>query len=66
MPTADNALNVDVADTGFIVVDVAVAVAAPKADVAVPFIGNGEPSKPTFASSNALVFNVKRENAMTA
>ena len=61
--------------TGFVVCDVAdaeaepneaeaAATTVPKLELAVAFIGNGEPSKPTVASFNALVFKVKRENAM--
>ena len=52
------------AEVRFVTCAVPAATTVPKLELAVAFIGNGEPSKPTVASSNALVFKVKRENAM--
>jgi hypothetical protein len=52
------------AEARFVICVVAVATTVPKLELPVAFIGNGEPSKPTVASFNALVFKVKRENAM--
>jgi len=52
------------AEVEFVITAIAVAVTVPKLELPVAFIGNGEPSNPTVTSSNALVFNVKRENAM--
>ncbi len=56
--------NVAEAEAKFVICAMAAATTVPKSELAVAFIGNGEPSKPTVASSNALVSNVKRENAM--
>lgn len=52
------------AEAWFVICAEAAATTVPKVEVPVAFIGNGEPSKPTVTSSNALASNVKRENAI--
>jgi hypothetical protein len=54
----------DDADASFVIVAEAVALVPPSDDAPVAFIGNGEPSKPTVASSSSDVSSVNLLNAI--